>query len=84
MSLSNRKQPAGRSASWRQYKDTDARLARMFLQAYGRTPDAIDRAQIGKFLKDQAGRYPGAGPGDTRVWADLAHVIFQLEGIHFC
>jgi Protein of unknown function (DUF1553) len=66
-----------------QYKDTNARLDRMFLQAYGRAPDVLDRAQIGKFLKEQPGRYASGGSEDARVWADLAHVIFNSKEFIF-
>ena len=67
----------------RQYGDANARLDRMFLRAYGRTPDAVDRAQIGRFLNEQAGRYSGASSEDARVWADLAHVIFNSKEFIF-
>jgi hypothetical protein len=55
----------------------------MFLRAYGRLPDATDRAQVAAFLDQQATRYPGATAEDARVWADLAHVIFNSKEFIF-
>ena len=55
----------------------------MFMRAYGRLPDAADRAQIWEFLDQQSARYPGATPEDARVWADLAHVIFNSKEFIF-
>ncbi len=60
-----------------------ARLDNMFLRAYGRLPDSIDRAQITEFLDEQAARYPGATAEDVRVWSDLAHVIFNSKEFIF-
>ena len=59
------------------------RLDNMFLRAYGRLPDSADRAQIAEFLGQQAARYPGATAEDPRVWADLAHVIFNSKEFIF-
>ena len=64
-------------------KDRKVRLDNMFLRAYGRLPDATDRAQIADFLDKQAARYPGATAEDSRVWADLAHVIFNSKEFIF-
>jgi hypothetical protein len=55
----------------------------MFLRAYGRLPDSTDRAQIFEFLERQAARYPGARPDESRVWADVAHVIFNSKEFIF-
>ncbi len=86
--LMNNEFVASEAARWaervlRQYKNTNARLDRMFLQAYGRTPDSVDRAQIAKFLRQQADRYASADSDDARVWADLAHVIFNSKEFIF-
>jgi hypothetical protein len=72
---------AGRALS--EYKDRRVRLDKMFLRAYGRLPDSTDRAQIAEFLEQQAARYSGAGAEDARVWADLAHVIFNSKEFIF-
>jgi hypothetical protein len=66
-----------------EHKDRKARLDSMFLCAYGRLPDATDRAQIADFLDQQAARYPGGTAEDARVWADLAHVIFNSKEFIF-
>ena len=63
--------------------NTNARLDNMFLRAYGRLPDATDRAQIAEFLDRHAARYPGATAEDPRVWSDLAHVIFNSKEFIF-
>ena len=59
------------------------RLDNMFLRAYGRRPDSTDRTQIAEFLDQQAARYAGATAEDPRVWADLAHVIFNSKEFIF-
>jgi len=66
-----------------EFKNRGVRLDTMFLRAYGRLPDATDRAQISEFLDQQAARYPGAIAEDARVWADLAHVIFNSKEFIF-
>ena len=67
----------------RDTRTASARLDNMFLRAYGRLPDATDRAQVAEFLDQQAARYPGATAEDARVWADLAHVIFNSKEFIF-
>ena len=64
-------------------RNTTVRLDNMFLRAYGRLPDSTDRAHIADFLGQQAARYPGATAEDPRVWADLAHVIFNSKEFIF-
>ncbi len=66
-----------------EHKDARVRLDTMFLRAYGRLPDSTDRAQIAEFLGQQAAHYPGATAEDARVWADLAHVIFNSKEFIF-
>ncbi len=67
--------------------DWNARLDRMYLRAYGRTPDPADRKDVREFLSEQARRYVGAagqaGIDDARAWADLAHVIFNSKEFIF-
>jgi Protein of unknown function (DUF1549)/Protein of unknown function (DUF1553)/Planctomycete cytochrome C len=64
-------------------ENKNVRLDNMFLRAYGRLPDSTDRAQIAEFLGQQAARYAGAIAEDPRVWADLAHVIFNSKEFIF-
>ncbi|MDA1314488.1 MAG: PSD1 and planctomycete cytochrome C domain-containing protein [Acidobacteria bacterium] len=61
--------------------DPRQRIAEMFVRAYGRQPEARETDQALTFLAEQAGRYDGAGTGDPRAWADLAHVL--LNGAEF-
>ncbi len=67
--------------------DWNTRLETMYLHAYGRAPDASDRKDVREFLSEQARRYGGATPSvtkdDARVWADLAHVIFNSKEFIF-
>jgi hypothetical protein len=72
---------AGRAV--RDYPDRNARLDQMFLQVYARPPDAADRAEVFEFLGRQAARYPDGSPEDPRVWADLAHVLFNSKEFIF-
>ena len=45
--------------------------------------DDLVGSQISEFLDQQAARYPGSTAEDTRVWADLAHVIFNSKEFIF-
>jgi len=79
---------AGEASRWaaralNEHKNGKVRLDNMYLRAYGRLPDSIDRSQIQEFLNQQASRYPGATAEDARVWADLAHVIFNSKEFIF-
>ena len=85
--LMNNEFVASEASKWaaRALSETNknVRLDHMFLRAYGRLPDSTDRAQIAEFLGQQAARYPGATAEDPRVWADLAHVIFNSKEFIF-
>ena len=59
------------------HRTADARLDDMFVRAFGRAPQADERAEIEEFLGSQAALYDGASPEDPRVWTDLAHVLFN-------
>jgi hypothetical protein len=84
--LMNNEFVASEAAKWAARalsENKNVRLDNMFLRAYGRLPDSADRAQIAEFLGQQAARYPGATAEDPRVWADLAHVIFNSKEFIF-
>ncbi len=85
--LMNNEFVASEAAKWAtralSERNTTVRLDNMFLRAYGRLPDSTDRPQISEFLGQQAARYPGATAEDPRVWADLAHVIFNSKEFIF-
>ena len=53
------------------------RVEIMFEGAYGRKPYKQEVDEAVAFLDKQAGRYDGAEVDDPRVWADLAHVLFN-------
>ena len=60
----------------------EARIDAMYRRALGRAPTS-DELRLGEaFIDSQADRYRrdgGAAAGDERVWADYAHVLFNLK-----
>ena len=62
------------------YRSVEGRSLNPMLKAL---PDSTDREQIAEFLDQQAARYPGATAEDARVWADVAHVIFNSKEFIF-
>ncbi|MEZ5361072.1 MAG: DUF1549 and DUF1553 domain-containing protein [Bryobacterales bacterium] len=59
------------------YRTAEERLDDMFVRAFGRAPLSEERRDIQAFLAEQAKLYEGASSEDERVWADLAHVLFN-------
>jgi hypothetical protein len=62
------------------------RITRMYLAAYARPPRASELADALAFLEHQGrelGVPPGAWSDDARVWADLAHVLFNVKEFIF-
>ncbi|MCB1021502.1 MAG: PSD1 domain-containing protein [Acidobacteria bacterium] len=59
------------------YRTAGERLNDMFVRAFGRAPLPEERRDIQAFLAEQAKLYEGASSEDERVWADLAHVLFN-------
>ncbi len=58
------------------------KLRRMYFAAFARAPLPEESADALAFLSEQANAL-GASPEDPRVWADLAHVLFNAkEFIH--
>jgi hypothetical protein len=54
----------------------------MYVSAYGRPPTDDERAACLAFLAGQATRY-GVRSDDARVWADLAHTLFNVKEFIF-
>ena len=51
------------------------RVARAFLLAVGRPPNAAERQAALRFLADQPGRYPGRSDAVDRAWADFCQIV---------
>jgi hypothetical protein len=58
------------------------RVEGMYVSAFGRPPTAQERAACLAFLDGQAQRY-GVTADDARVWADLAHTLFNVKEFIF-
>jgi hypothetical protein len=58
------------------------RVDGMYVSAFGRPPTEDERAACLAFLGAQAKRH-GASPDDARVWADLAHTLFNVKEFIF-
>lgn len=64
----------------------DARIRRMYLEAFAREPDSRETADSLAFLESQAREYGIATDQiktDERVWADLAHVLYNVKEFVF-
>ena len=53
------------------------RIEAMFETAFGRPPDTEEIRETEAFLDGQKAEYTTFGDGDPRIWADLAHVLFN-------
>jgi len=58
------------------------RIRRMYLAAFSREPTATETTTALAFLDDQAREYTCTS-NDERVWADLAHVLFNVKEFVF-
>jgi hypothetical protein len=61
---------------------TEVRIRRMYLEALSREPTPAEATAASAFIKQQAGEVgvtPEAAAVEERVWADLAHVIFNVK-----
>jgi hypothetical protein len=64
----------------------EARIRRMYLEAFSREPTGEETAAAMAFLEQQAGEYGLSAEqvkGDERVWADVGHVIFNVKEFVF-
>lgn len=66
----------------REHDTADARIAAMFLNAFGQSPTAAQVDRTRQFLDSQASLY-AASPDDVRVWTDLAHTLFNMKEFVF-
>jgi hypothetical protein len=85
--LMNNEFVSSEAAKWagrilRETADWNARLDAMYLRAFGRAPDALDRKDAREFLAEQAKRY-GGDSEDARPWSDLAHMLFNSKEFIF-
>jgi len=55
------------------------RVERMYLAAFGRPPAESELTDAETFLREQGALYASNDPGDERVWADFAHVLFNVK-----
>ncbi len=58
------------------------RVEGMYVSAFGRPPTEGERAACVAFLEGQAKRY-GVKAEDAKVWADLAHTLFNVKEFIF-
>jgi hypothetical protein len=58
------------------------RVCRMYVDAFGRPPTAVELAEALAFLEEQ-GRNNGGAVNDHRAWADLGHVLFNVKEFIF-
>ena len=61
-------------------------IREMYLTAFGREPRAAETAQAIAFIQQQGEAYelePAKRASDERVWADLAHVLFNVKEFFF-
>jgi hypothetical protein len=59
--------------------DPKQRIQQMYLTAFSRPPTADELADATTFLDEQQALYAAKGPADKRVWADFAHVLFNVK-----
>ncbi|MBI2823567.1 MAG: DUF1553 domain-containing protein [Planctomycetia bacterium] len=59
----------------------DQRATAMYVEAFGRRPDAEELAAVAAFLIEQRTGYAAAD--EQRVWTDLAHVLFNAKEFIF-
>jgi hypothetical protein len=60
----------------------ERRVEAMYVSAFGRPPTAAERGACLAFLEGQAKRY-GVRADDAKVWADLAHTLFNVKEFIF-
>jgi hypothetical protein len=62
----------------------ESRIRRMYAQAFSREPTPEETAATISFLESQAREYGlSAAANEDRVWADLAHVLFNVKEFVF-
>jgi hypothetical protein len=59
--------------------DPKSQIRQMYLRAFSRPPTDEELADATEFLEEQRKLYGTQESGDTRVWADFAHVLFNVK-----
>jgi len=59
--------------------DPRQRIWQMYLTAFSRPPADDELADAKTFLDEQRAIYAAKDPADQRVWADFAHVLFNVK-----
>ena len=57
----------------------EQRIETMYETAFGRLPSVAEKQNALQFLTEQGKVYAASDPNDTRVWADLCHVLFNVK-----
>ena len=60
---------------------TEQRIGKMFEMAFSRQPSAKELADVRAFAEEQGRQYGNVE--DPRVWADVAHVLFNVKEFIF-
>ena len=59
--------------------DAEERIAQMVRSAHGTAPD---QSQLKRFIRF-AKQHPEAGKNEHQVWADMAHVLFNMKAFYY-
>lgn len=59
--------------------DADARIDRLYREAFARPPTDDERSAAAEFLIQQQTSYGASNADDPRVWTDLCHVLFNVK-----
>jgi Protein of unknown function (DUF1553) len=59
----------------------EQRIAKLYLTAFARPPEAAELKEALAFLDQQSKRY--GGPDNPRAWTDLCHVLFNVKEFIF-
>jgi hypothetical protein len=60
-------------------QDSRERVQQMYLDAFSRPPTADEISDATAFLDEQKTLYAAKDTNDRRVWADFAHVLFNVK-----
>jgi hypothetical protein len=59
--------------------DADARIDRLYREAFARPPTGDERSAAAEFLVQQQSSYGSNNADDPRAWTDLCHVLFNVK-----
>jgi hypothetical protein len=80
------KQWARRSLADKNLSQPEARIARLYEEAFARAPSAEETTAALAFIDQQAATYKlpaDAARSDERVWSDLCHVLMNVKEFIF-